>query len=190
MCIGTMNGHRKQREESRRMIETAMFELMREMEFSRITVTQIAQRADVARRTFYRLYQNKEDVIRRYFDKLCREYQSCCGVLDSYDIRKISAEYFSFWYRHRDILLLLDKCGLDSMLYYEMSRASAEVVGSRMSGEAQCESSGYHYFADYSAGGFINLLRRWIKSGMKEEPQEYAEKVSEAILKVVYDEKL
>ena len=41
------------------------------------------------------------------------------------------------------------------------------------------------YFADYSVGGFINLLFRWINAGMEETPEQYAEKVSAAIMKVL-----
>ena len=55
-----MDGHKKQREQSARMIETALFELMEEKAFNEITVSEIVKRADVARRTFYRLYNRKE----------------------------------------------------------------------------------------------------------------------------------
>ena len=51
-----MNGHEKQKEQSRQMIENALFELLEEKEYSAISVSEIVKRADVARRTFYRLY--------------------------------------------------------------------------------------------------------------------------------------
>ena len=76
------------------------------------------------------------------------------------------------------------------MLYYEMSRVSAKVVRGRMGNRTLSEHNGLQYFADYSAGGFINLLYGWIRSGMQEEPEAYAEKVSEAVLKVIHDEKI
>lgn len=185
-----MKGRERQKEESRRMIEDALFELMEEEEFSKITVVQIAERADVARRTFYRLYESKEDVIRRCFWRLCEEYKADCKVLDSYDLQQISLDFFGFWYRHRDLLLLLNRCELDTMLYCEMSGAASEIVRQRIGSEAMKEQPGLEYFAEYSAGGFINLLRSWVADGMRETADEYAERVSTALLTVMNDGKI
>lgn len=84
-----MDGHKKQREQSARMIETALFELMEEKAFNEITVSEIVKRADVARRTFYRLYNRKEDVLHRYFGKLSRDYGNTYPALDKYDLKQI-----------------------------------------------------------------------------------------------------
>ena len=102
-----MDGHQRQREQSGRMIETALLELMREKEFAQITVSEIAKKADVGRRTFYRLYTGKEDVLHCYFDKLCQNYRDICPVLNKYDIDQIAGEYFGFWYQHRDFFYCL-----------------------------------------------------------------------------------
>lgn len=190
-----MNGHQKQRETSKRMIEAALFALMEEMEFSQITVCRIVERADVARKTFYRLYHNKEDVMCQYFADLCNAYQASCRKLAHYDLRRIAEDYFGFWHQHRKLLLLLHRCGMDQMLYYEMTRVSMQIVKMRM--EDGCldgkpgmaeplgsdERPELAYFADYSVGGFVNLLHRWVRSGMRETPGEYAQKVSGAIFK-------
>lgn len=180
-----MNGHEKQREQSKQMIETALFELMEKKEFSQITVSELVRQADVARRTFYRLYGSKEDVLHEYFKRLCENYKSEYKPLKGYDISQIARDYFGFWYQHREALLRMYKSGLDEMLYYEISRASLEVVKNRVSDESVKNSSEITYFAAYSVGGFINLLRQWIIAGMKEKPEEYAENVSGALRKVM-----
>lgn len=179
------NGHQKQKAQSKKMIEDALFELMREKNFAQIRVSEIVDRADVARRTFYRLYQGKEDVIRDYFNRLCGNYCSSHGLLNRYDLPQISGEFFGFWYRHREILLLMHKAGLESMLYYEIRRASAEVVKSRIGNRTLQEAPELEYFADYSVGGFTNLLYRWVLEGMKEPPDQYAEKVGRSLLKFI-----
>ena len=180
-----MNGHLRQKELSRHMIETAFFELLGEKEYAQISVSEIAGRADVARRTFYRLYENKDGIIEYYFSQLCKEYQTSHGVLERYDLEQIARDYFSFWYRQREILLKLHKAGMDHMLYYGISSSSTEVIRRRVADEGLRQSEEMEYFADYSVGGFINLLFRWINVGMEETPEQYARKVSGAILKVV-----
>ena len=82
-----MDGHKRQREQSAKMIEDALFELMKEKDFARITISEIAKRADVGRRTFYRLYTGKEEVLHAWFDKLCREYKDSYPPLARYDFR-------------------------------------------------------------------------------------------------------
>lgn len=180
-----MNGHLRQKEQSRQMIETAFFELLEEKEYSQISVSEIVGRADVARRTFYRLYENKEDIIAHYFSQLCNEYQNSHGALERYDLQQIAMDYFSFWYRQKEKLLKLHKAGMDHMLYYGISTASTEVIRRRVADEQLRQSEEMGYFADYSVGGFINLLFRWINAGMEETPEQYAEKVSAAIMKVL-----
>lgn len=182
-----MDGHKRQREQSGRMIETALFELMREKNFAQITVSEIVKRADVARRTFYRLYRGKEEVIHGYFEKLCQAYRSAYPALEGYDLGQIAEDYFGFWYRHREVLLLMNQCGLEGMLYYEISRASEDIVKYRMEGREPKPGLDVKYFADYSTGGFILLLHRWIAEGMRERPEQYARKVSGAILKFISD---
>ncbi|MDO4343177.1 MAG: TetR/AcrR family transcriptional regulator [Eubacteriales bacterium] len=179
-----MNGHERQRESSKRMIEDALFELMKEKNYEKITVSELVKRADVARRTFYRLYNRKEDILEAYFMRLYQEYKDGHGILQNYDVRQIAREYFSFWYQHRDVLLLLHQSGLDSLLlYYIMGYGAADIVKERIMDEQLRCVKDMEYFAAYSMGGFGNLLYQWISKGMKGNPEQYAEDVSDVIVK-------
>lgn len=177
-----MDGHQRQREQSARMIEEALFCLMGEKRYEEITVSELVKRADVARRTFYRLYAGKEEVLHRYFGRLCEEYRRTVPVLEQYDLRQIAEEFFGFWYAHRRFLLLLYNCGLEELLYSEIRRASDTVVRGRIGGRMEGKGEEIACFAAYSAGGFLMLLHRWIADGMEEPPQSYARRTSEALL--------
>lgn len=180
-----MNGHQIQKEQSRQMIEDALFVLMKEKPYGEISVSEITKRADISRRTFYRLYQGKDDVISAYFDKLCENYQNSYKPIKGYDIEQIATEFFSFWYQYREVLLLLDKCGLESMLYMGINRASERVIRSRIGEHPLQQMPELVYFIEYSTGGFINLLYYWIRKGMEPSPQEYAVMTSTAVTKVI-----
>lgn len=177
-----MNGHQKQKKQSCRMIEDALFLIMEEKPYTRITVSEITERADVSRRTFYRLYHEKDEVLHCYFSRLCQEYCDMAPALERYDISRIALEYFTFWHHYRDTLLMMHRCGLDIMLYYELSRASRKVIKARIGGGKWKNNQEMEYFADYSTGGFSLLLQRWIAEGMEEEPEQYAQAVSRALL--------
>lgn len=167
------------------MIEAALFDLMKENCYAKITVSEITKRADISRRTFYRIYREKDDVLRGFLDRLCREYCRQVPVVEYYDIRQISRDFFGFWYQYREVLLRMHKSGVDELLYYEISRASAKVVRGRIDRNECKNVDGLWYFAQYSAGGFILLLCQWIQAGMNETPEEYAENISRALLEFV-----
>lgn len=180
-----MNGHQRQREQSARMIEDALFALMKEKEFGKITVSEIVKRADVARRTFYRLYEGKEDVLHRCLKRLSETYCESFPAMELYELRQISEDFFSFWYSYRELLLLLYGCGMEEMLFYEIGRASTTVVRKRIGSVMLKDLPESALFACYSAGGFLMLLHGWIAEGMEEPPKSYAEKVSGALLKFI-----
>ena len=180
-----MNGHQLQKEQSRQMIEEALFALMKEKPYTEISVSEITKRADISRRTFYRLYQGKDDVISVYFDRLCENYQNGCKPIQGYAVEQIATEFFSFWYRYKEFLLLLHRSGLESMLYLGINRASERVIRSRIGEHPLQQMPELIYFIEYSTGGFINLLYRWIREGMELSPQEYAKLTGGAITKVI-----
>ena len=180
-----MDGHKRQREQSAKMIEDELFALMREKVFTRITVSEVVKRADVSRRTFYRSYKGKEEVIRRYISRLCRDYRDIYPALGEYDMGRIAKDYFGFWYGHKDFLMLMEQCGLCEMLYYEISRVSEDIVRERMDCREAADMQDVKFFAYYSAGGFILLQHHWIMEGMKEAPERYAQRVSTSVLRFI-----
>lgn len=181
MEISKINGHVRQRELSGQMIENALFELLKEKEYTQISVSEIVDRAGVARRTFYRLYDNKESVIEHYFKRLCLVYKNSYTALQGYDLKQIAKDYFTFWYEQRERLLILYQSGLSHMLYYGINSASTAVIRGRIGDEALRQLPDLEYFATYSVGGFINLLLLWIEKGMEENAEQYSERVGSAI---------
>lgn len=57
---------------TKRAILTALFELMKEKDLSKITITELAERADIDRKTFYLHYPNTQAVISEVEDNIVR----------------------------------------------------------------------------------------------------------------------
>ena len=51
---------------ARERIVAALTALMSEKDYAGITITEITQRADVSRMTYYRNYSSKEDILRKF----------------------------------------------------------------------------------------------------------------------------
>lgn len=116
-----MTGNR-QSERSRQWIEEALFSLMEKKPFQEITVTDIAQKAGIARLTFYRNFETKENVLLRYFDGLFESFLSQLKKLAPCSLEKALVLCLDTWRIHgaRSGLLLRD--GLDTLLYRPFGR--------------------------------------------------------------------
>lgn len=55
-------------------IVQALFDLLDDCEFSRITVSEVVKKAGVGRATFYRYFKRKEDIIIYFFQTITREF--------------------------------------------------------------------------------------------------------------------
>ncbi|MEK8127280.1 TetR family transcriptional regulator [Paenibacillus filicis] len=55
---------------SQEWIQTALFQLMEKKEYSQISITEIVDRAGLARQTFYRNFQDKDEILLGYLDRL------------------------------------------------------------------------------------------------------------------------
>ena len=61
-------------EKSKKAISSALLKVMEIYSYNEITVTQITQEAGLSRKTFYRHFNDKEQVLNYYFAAL---YQEC-----------------------------------------------------------------------------------------------------------------
>lgn len=52
-------------------IANALLILLKTQSLNKITVTQITKEANLTRQTFYRNFEDKEDLVNWYFEKLC-----------------------------------------------------------------------------------------------------------------------
>ena len=63
-------------------ISRALIKLMEQMPFSDITVTDIVQTAGVARASYYRNFESKEEVLIKVTDYIMNEYSKKAAKLD------------------------------------------------------------------------------------------------------------
>ena len=57
-------------EQSKEKISKALLSIMEQYDFQEITITQISQEARLSRKTFYRLFSTKTDVLNYYFETI------------------------------------------------------------------------------------------------------------------------
>lgn len=159
-------------EDSRKKICAALLRLMNIYDYREITVTQLAQEAELSRKTYYRLFADKDEVLRGLFDGL---YSECLTVLIERDIKRywdLVQIYFDFWESRKELLLILKKNGLLPRLFAYVYGKAYGNVGSIFSivrsPEKESELSAFlPYLIAYSIGGMNGMLTKWAESGME-----------------------
>jgi AcrR family transcriptional regulator len=154
-------------EESKRKFVGALLELMKVYPYTDITVTQLSQEAELSRKTFYRLFNDKDDVLKLLFDGL---YYECFTQIKGQNIRRywdLVQLYFDFWESRKDILLLLSRNDLLPRLFeYVYRNAQPIFTAVRTEETTQSFAPTLPYLLAYSVGGMHSMLMKWAESGM------------------------
>ncbi len=149
-------------------IITALLSLMETYPFEEITVLQITQRADVARRTYYMHYKTKYDVLADYYDVLAREYYSSFESPVISDSRRQAEMFFEFWFTKRSYLLLLHKQNLLPTLMGRLHEHLCKMI-------AEDNNTETRYYTAFYAGGLWAVMLAWVESDFTETPSNLAD---------------
>lgn len=156
-------------------LSAALFELMRVRPVDEISVTELCEKAQVARKTFYRNCAGKMDLV----EYLCEKHiQNLLEGVDfsSEDYRMMYRNFFLFWKEQRGFLSVLQRQGLFSVFcgkFIDCSeqRENYKFLDDFLSGkENQDRLRAYHHA--FLLGGLCRMLERWTKEDFKTPVEE------------------
>ena len=157
---------------SKKEITDALFALMQKHPYDEITVKQIILEAKLARKTFYRNFESKDDVLRSHIKGILFDYFEIVNNAVSDPLTAI----FSFADKYRDMLVLLDK---NSMLHIPLQCLNE--YGPYMHQNQRPETNpfyklfeglDYGYLMALNMGGIWNVISMWIHRGMTDTPEQ------------------
>ncbi|MGK4468377.1 TetR/AcrR family transcriptional regulator [Mammaliicoccus sciuri] len=94
---------------SQQWILEALLELMHDIEFKKITIKEITQKAEVDRSTFYRNFGTKEDVLNQYIEKLTLVYVEQLQKIEDISMDKVAEVFFKLCVDHLDFFITLKR---------------------------------------------------------------------------------
>ena len=159
---------------SRRWITKALLELMMDKPYQKISITEIAEEADVVRRTFYRNFESKEDVIKTYIESIFKGFINTLkeeGTFNSYDVAK---EFFEYMNRHKVFLKLLHEHEMFDLILKVFEERIFDSPESDWASEDEQSDVFMKYSRSFFIAGLWYMLETWLKSGMLETPDELA----------------
>lgn len=159
-------------ERSKQLMEDTLLRLMQTENFDEISIQEITDYAGLSRRTFYRNFETKDDILKERFHKIWRDYESEIRQMKDLSLPHVAFVLFSVMLPHADFLKLVNRQHLLPLFLAEVDEllppAFQEVKGSRLhfSGES------ISYALAFSTGGFMRILIRWLESSPLKTPEE------------------
>ena len=167
------NSHQKTIEQSKSWLTEAFFQQLAQFPYDKITVSSIAQQAQLSRRTFYRHFATKDDLLQQYLETLFERYTAVLLQTKITRHEDTLQQFFTFWQRYASDLRLLQKQGLFERVLHIVNQWYPTIYR-RL--QVPWHTSGSEqeilYASTFGAGGYFNILALWIKHGCPETPQE------------------
>ena len=149
-------------------ITMALLKMMEEQPFERITITELTKKAGVGRVSFYRNFENKEDVIKQHLAKLIKEWGEDFENKGDPDIVK---SLFSHYYKHKELFILLYNSGLDHLSLQNI----LDVCGPLTEHDNLTA-----YTRSWFCHGLYGWIHEWFKRGMSETPEQMSKIISDS----------
>ncbi|MGG2055707.1 TetR/AcrR family transcriptional regulator [Lysinibacillus pakistanensis] len=154
-------------------IINGLFSVMEKYNFTLITVTQITQEASVGRKTFYRYFKNKEEVLEESINLLFIEYSSFQENYFSSKYEVLIYNHFLFWSNHLTFLKLMYNHELMLYIFKQYQRYVPKLNKNYLI-NIEVKPITAIYANAFTTGIFWSMLYTWIENGAKETPTELA----------------
>lgn len=156
----------------RMCIARALIQLMEEKQLEVITITELVEKANVSRMTFYKYYKSKQEVLSDYMYEMVNEYmkdtKKRTDIGEFRDYKHI-CHCFEFFKQYSPFILTLINAGMYAVIIDALNHYMDTYV------LPTTRYSKYELY--YYSGALCNIYIKWIESGMKETPEEIAEMV-------------
>ena len=160
-----------------RAIENCLFDMLEGKSYEDITITELCERMDMPRKSFYRYFDSKEDALHALIDHSMSDYSGFSVDRSGETARSLTREleeYFKFWYKKRDFLDAIDRSGLMGTL---IERTINYPVGDRvhmakfLPNEDELSRDKVFKFA---FSGLVYTMIAWYRDGFAESTHDMA----------------
>lgn len=151
-------------------ITGTLLQLMRLYPYPEITVKQILLEAHVARKTFYRNFQSKDDVLDSYITGIMHQYAQSLKQQTSSRLSDILDIIFSFCVQNKEFLLLLRNNHMMHVLLEKWNTLipilHEQIVNADCTLFHGFSEKQVSYIIAFNVGAVWNIIMKWIEYDM------------------------
>ncbi len=145
-------------------ITNALLSLMEEQDYKSISVTDIVNKAGLSRVTYYRHFNNKEEIIIRFFELTKNRFKDQLNISAGENVNNelVILALFLFFKANLKANQCLRKAGLDGELLKFLSTEFLENLPVQLD----------KFYAYFVAGALYNVLIKWLDNDCKDSIEE------------------
>lgn len=176
-----MTHQERQKEQSREWIADAFFRLLEKKPYEAITVSEIARKADLSRRTVYRAFADKRDILMYLFERLWPDYIAAMQALGVRKREQLAVVIVEFVNRNMAFFQMLRRNGLEHLIveFFDshLGPGRDQIWGQPFSADPEVE----RVFMMTISVEHYNIIRLWLELCEQKTPQQMAELISDAL---------
>ncbi len=176
-----MNDHKSDRRilKTEKLIQESFIDLSKGKPISEITITEICNKADINRATFYAHYNNRDDLLHKIENNLLNDlegYLSKFSPSESSDNLRDSIESIcNYLQRNKNVFdFLIDKSEESSFRKRLIFIYREQFLSEWLSPTAK-DTSDADYIYMFAVSGIVATIQLWIANGMKKPSNEIAQ---------------
>ncbi|MDT2660610.1 TetR/AcrR family transcriptional regulator [Enterococcus hulanensis] len=178
-------------DEKRKLIEVAFLELLQTTEFKKIKISEIAAKAGVSRVTFYKKFQNKEDlldsIVEDFLAEMTHVFQSNVLFYEQVGVPSVEAIRTNlttrvenvirfFWENREKIEILTSQNSEIDLLKYVRSLFNKQLKGNLpLIFSVNFDPQTLNEYLDYLSKGSYLIIGTWIRKRFEDSPEEITE---------------
>ena len=147
-------------------ITDALLKMLRDKPVGDISISELCGLAGIGRASFYRNFDSKEDILRRYINKIFKEWTDETDKKENRPLCELLGLLFAHFEKHRDFYTLLNERNLVYLL-------KDVIIG--LCGPKPEHSKTETYARAYIAYALYSWIEVWFQRGMRESAEEIAE---------------
>ena len=179
---------------TKKLIKTALSELIQEKGFDHVSITDLTQRANINRGTFYLHYQDKYDLLEKFENEFLDDINTNAEnfIKSIKDIDFLGEDFSNeikpfinkvFTYIKENYIIMKVILGPKSDIKFQNKIKKALNILLTKKGwdnyfDSQNTFVSKNYFISYLVSAHIGVIRQWIDSGMNESAENMAEMIS------------
>ena len=157
-----------------KQLEQGLLKAMLTQRYEDISISDLCDRMEVPRKSFYRYFSNKDGALFALLDHTLMEFEQSPvgpGAVPGVNALGDLERFFVFWYEHRDLMDALMRNRLSGML---VERATSHALHERMMPTylLNKDEDSQHLALTFAVCGLLAMVMQWHRDGYQKTPAQ------------------
>lgn len=161
---------------TKKALKEALIEILKDKNVEGVTVSELANRADITRATFYQYYRDPVDMLEKLQEEISADLEKIVEKTEGGDAAGFFSLLFHYFYDDKMRAEILsfsvrNQTGYEKLGYYIHNKYMLRWKDKYIDKSRKQ----YEYYRYYIVFGCIAVVENWVRGGIKETPEEMTE---------------